>query len=114
MPRSDPEYSVRLVGDQGEEALHQIQPIAVAEDEVKVPARPLRRPHLDLRVLVGALVVDDQVSIQLGRYGRFNAAQESEELLMSVSRLAVRQPFATEYIQRRKQRCRAMARLPSR
>ena len=77
-------------GDQREEALDQVEPRAIGRYEVQVPARTGGQPGLELRVLVGRVVVDDQVDVEVGRHRRFDRAQEAEELLMALPRLALR------------------------
>lgn len=86
----------RLVGNQSKEALNLIQPGAVGRDEMNVPARPLGQPRFDLRMLVGAVVIDDQMNIELRWYRGFDTAQEGEEFLMTVPRLAVGEHFTAE------------------
>lgn len=99
----------RLVGDQREEALNLVQPRAVSRDEVHVPARPCAQPGLDLRMTVCGVVVADAVNVQLSRYGLVDLAQEGQELLVSVARLAGGQHGAVENVQGSKQRSRAVA-----
>ena len=65
----------RLVGDQREEAFDLIQPRAVGRDEVHVPARATRQPHLDLRMAVRGVVVDDAVNVQFAGDGLVDLAQ---------------------------------------
>ena len=61
-----------------------------------VEAGPLRQPGLDLGVLVGAVVVDDQV-------------QKAQELLLPVPGLAFGDHCTGSHIQCGKQGCGAMA-----
>lgn len=89
----------RLVGDQREEALYLVQPGAVGRDEVHVPARPRRQLRLDLRVVVGGVVVGDAVDIQLGGHGLVDLAQEGQELLAPVARLTRGQHRTVEHVQ---------------
>jgi len=98
-----------LVGDQSEEAFNLIEPGAVGRDEMDVPARSAGQPSLDPRVLVSTLVVHDHVDVQVSRDVGFDAAQESQEFLMSVTRLALSEHYAVEYIEGRKQHRGAVA-----
>ena len=77
-----------LVSYQREEALDLVEPRAVGRDEVHVPARPSCQPSLDLRLVVGGVFVGDAVDVQVGRRSLVNLAQERQELLMPVARLA--------------------------
>jgi len=73
-----------LVGDPREESFNLVEPRAVGRDEVHVPAWPSRQPRLDLRMVVGGVVVDDAVDVQLGGHGPVDLAQEGQELLVPV------------------------------
>ncbi len=54
-----------------------------------VEARPLRLPGTNLGVLVGAVVVDDQVDDEILRAGLLDLAEEAQELLVLVARPAL-------------------------
>ena len=99
----------RLVGDQREESFDLVEPGAVGRDEVHVPTRPSCEPRLDLRMAMSGVVVGDAVDVQLGRHGLVDFAQEGQELLVPVARLARRQYRTVEHVQRREQRRCAMA-----
>ena len=58
-----------VLGDQAEEALDLIDPGRRSRREVDVEARVALEPGFDRGVLVGGVVVDDQVQIE--RLGRF-------------------------------------------
>ena len=77
-----------LVGDQGEESLDLVQPRTVGRDEVHVPARSGGQPSLDLRVAMCGVVVADAMNVQLGWHGLVDLAQEGQEFLMPMARLA--------------------------
>ena len=98
-----------LVGDQREEALDLVQPGTVGRNEMHVPTRPARQPSLDLRVTVGSVVVHDAVHVQLSRHSLVDLAQERQELLVPVAWFAAGQHRPVEHVQRRKQRCGAVA-----
>ena len=97
------------LADQGEEALDQIEPRAVGRDGMAVPARPRGEPGLDLGMLVGGVVVEDDVDLAVGRHGLLDRAQEAEELLVPVPRAALRQDGAVEQVEGSEQRGGAMA-----
>ena len=98
-----------LVGDQREEPFDLVQPGTVGRDEVHVPAWPTGQPGLDLRMTMSGVVVHDAVDVQLGRNRLVDLAQEGQELLVAVARLAAGQHGAVQDIQRCKQRRGAMA-----
>ncbi len=66
-------------------------------------AGPLRQPGADLGVLVGAVVVDDQVDIQFFWDGLLDLAQEAQELLVPVARSALGHHLPGGHVQRSKQ-----------
>ena len=68
-----------------------------------VESRPLRRPGLDFGVLVGAVVVDDQVQIELLGHLFVDPSQKAEELLVPVTGLAFGDHRTGGHIQRGKQ-----------
>ena len=76
---------------------------------MQVKARPARQPGLDLGVLVGAVVVTDQVHIQVGRDLRLDVTQEGEKFLVPMALLALGQDAAVGDVQGREQRRGAMA-----
>lgn len=59
-------------------------------------------------MVVGGVVVDDAVDVQLGGHALVDLAQERQELLVPMTRLASSQHRAIEYVQRRKQGGRAV------
>lgn len=98
-----------LVGEQCEEALDLVEPGAVGRDEMEMPVRPARQPGFHARMLVRAVVVHDEMNIHACRDLGLDPAQEGQELLMPVTRLAVGEYVAAEDIEGRKERSRAMA-----
>ncbi len=55
------------VGEFGEEALNEIEPRSRGRREVKVHTRVLGEPRSDGRMLVGGVVVENDVDVELGR-----------------------------------------------
>jgi hypothetical protein len=51
---------------------------------MQMEAGMLGEPHFDVRVVVGAVVIDDQVDLQARRHRRIDGAQEPEELVVTV------------------------------
>ena len=54
-------------GDLGEEALDQVEPGGGGRSEVQMEARMRREPASDLGGLMGGVVVEDQVKVEIGR-----------------------------------------------
>ena len=54
-------------------------------------AGPLRQPESYLGMLVGGVVVDDQMDIEAFRYGLTSALEEPKSFLMTMACLALRQ-----------------------
>lgn len=102
--RAERSAADRLVSNQAEEALDQIEPGAVGRDEMHVPVRPSREPGLHSGVLLGAVVIDDAMNIQVGGDGFVDLAQEGQKLLVSMARLALGQNGAIQDVEGREQR----------
>src|SRR5258708_22137484 len=66
-------------GEFGEEALDGIEPRARGRGEVEDEARMARQPGLDLRMLMGGVVVDDDVDDLTGGELGFDGVLEAEE-----------------------------------
>jgi hypothetical protein len=95
--------------DQPEPTLHLIEPRGVSGSEVNVEAQTASEPSLDASVPVSAVVIDDQMHLQLRRDIRFNVAQEAEKLLMAVARFALGEDLPVGDIQSGKERRGPMA-----
>ena len=79
-------------GEFGEEPLHEIQPRRRSGREVEVHARVFGEPGPNGRVLVGSIVVENDVDVEFGQNGTLHLSQESQEILVPVTRhTAVRQ-----------------------
>ena len=59
-------------------------------------------------MLMGAVVINHQMNIQVVRDTPVNMLEQGEEFLMAVPTLALRQHFPDGYIQSSKQCCRAV------
>lgn len=69
-------------GQGGEEALDRVHPRSRGRGEVEDPARMPGQPGSHLRVLVGAVVVQDHVDQLAGRHRRHDGVEEAQELLV--------------------------------
>ena len=77
------------LGNKGEEPFDLVEPGGVGGREVYVPAWTAGEPSSDLWVLMGCVVVDDEMDVELVRHIGLDVAQESEELLMTMTRFAL-------------------------
>src|SRR4029453_12726165 len=69
-----------LLGEQREPTLYEIDPRRALRREVQMIPGPLREPPLDQWGLVGGVVVDDQMDVQLLGDRRIDRVQELPEL----------------------------------
>ena len=99
----------RLGRDQREPTLDLVEPRTVGRREMQVEPWPAGEPSLDFGVLVRAVVVADQVHVKVFRDVRFDVSQESQEFLVTVLGLALREHRAVRHIKRGEQRRRAVA-----
>ena len=60
-------------------------------------------------MLVGGVIVDDEVDVELSRDIGVDVAQEGEEFLMAMALLALAEDLSAGDVQSSKQRCGAMA-----
>ena len=83
-----------LLGDEPEPAFHLIEPGRVGGSVVDLEAGPLCQPESYLGMLVGGVIVDDEMNIETFRHRLINALEELKELLMTMTCLALRQDSA--------------------
>src|SRR4029453_1860055 len=69
-----------FVGEQGEPAFDEIEPGPTGRGEVEMEARPAGQPAMNHGRFVRAIVVENQVHIQLAGHGGVNSVQEFAEL----------------------------------
>src|SRR5579885_2036923 len=91
-----------LLGDQGEPALHQVEPRGAGGREMELDARMGGQPLLYRRVFVGPVVVADQVQFP-ARVAAGQRLEEGDELLVPMATKAARVDLAAGHLQRRKQ-----------
>jgi len=65
------------LGNQSEPALDLIEPGAVTRRVVDMKAHMTGEPGSDFRMFVCAVVIYDQMQVQVGRYRRIDVAQET-------------------------------------
>jgi hypothetical protein len=93
----------RALRDQAEPALNLVQPGGIGGCVMQVKTRMTCEPCFDFRVFVRAVVIDDQMHVQLLGHFALDVTQESEELLVSMARLTLREHLAIGDIERRKE-----------
>ena len=101
--RNDPTTDSPL-GDEGEPALNLIEPRRIGGNEMELVARMARQPRLHPLMLMGRVVVDYQMDVQLPRNVCINLSKKRQELLVPMVGLAVGQHLAVGDVQGRKQR----------
>src|SRR5438270_205534 len=89
----------RALGDQPEPAFDLVEPGTVGREEVQLKAHSARQPRAHLRVLVGAVVVDDEMHVERAWNLGLEMAQEREELLMAMARLALSEDLAVGHVE---------------
>ena len=78
-----------LVGDLSEPSLHLVDPGAICRREVDMKARPFREPLPDDVGLMRAVVVQDDVNIEICRYTGFDRIQKPAELPRTMSTMSL-------------------------
>src|SRR5665213_3386328 len=73
------------LGEGGEEAFYRVQPGGAGRGKVEGHARVTGEPGDHLRVLVGSVVVEDDMHGLSGRDGLFDGVEEADELLMPMA-----------------------------
>jgi len=69
----------------GEEVLHRIEPGRRGRGEVKGPARVARQPSQHFRMLVGGVVVEDDVDRLVGGKLALESVEKADEFDMAVA-----------------------------
>ncbi len=101
--------ALKLAGREfGEEAFNEIQPRRRGRREVEVHARVLVEPSHNGRMLMGGVVVENDVDVELGRNGTLDFAQKSEKLLVPVAWHAFVEHFTCGDVQGSEQGRRAV------
>src|SRR6476620_7189725 len=96
-------------GDFTKEALHQIEPGGRGRNEMDVKTGGTLEPAGNLGVLVGRIVVANDVKLELGSDLLIDLAQEGQPLLMAMARSGVGKYLAGKVVQGGKEGHRSMA-----
>jgi len=81
----------RLLCDESGPTFDLIEPGGVGRGVVDLEAGPLCQPEAHLGMLVGGVVVDDQMNFKVFRHSVIDALEELKKLLMSVPWFALRE-----------------------
>ncbi len=88
-----------FLGDDVEPDFDLVEPGGISGGEVEMVAGPGREPAPDAGVLVGAVVVDNEVDIEVRGHVGVNVLEKAQELLVAVARLALGQDLAGGNVQ---------------
>ena len=80
-----------LLGDHSEPSFDLIEPGRISWRVVDVESGSRGQPEADLGVLMGGVVIDDQMHVERCRDGLVDALDEAEKLLMTVAWFALGQ-----------------------
>ena len=93
-----------LLRQLAEPALDQVEPRGAGRREVQLKARMGGQPVAHRLVLVGPVVVEDDVQGQIGRERAVEAPQELQEFLMPMTAVALADDLAGQHVQSGEQR----------
>src|SRR6516162_3154129 len=93
----------------GEEAFDGVEPGAGSWGEVEDEAGMAAEPGLDLRMVVGGVVVDDDVDDLARRHLRLDGVEEADELLMAVALHAAPDDLTFKHVESGEECGRAVA-----
>lgn len=97
------------LGKFGEEPFDRVEPGTRGRSEVECKPRVPSKPPPHIRVLVGGVVVEDDVHGLFGRHLRFNCIQKANELLVTMALHATADDLAFEHVESGEQRCGTVA-----
>src|SRR5262245_6209188 len=72
-------------GQDREPALDLVEPRGVGRGVMGMEARPRREPSADLGMLVGGVVVDDEVDVEMARHRTIDALEKGQEFLVAMA-----------------------------
>ena len=89
----------RLLREESEESLHEVQPRGVGGCEVEMEPQMTEQPSMDRRRFVRRQIVEDDVHFEVGGNALVDRAQEFDELLRAVQLRTSRDDFARHHVQ---------------
>ena len=93
-----------LVGEESKPAFYLIEPGGAGRGEVEVIARVAGEPRFPGRGLVGGVIVEHQMDVEIGRHGLLDRGQELAEFDRAVTLVAAADDMAGGDIQSGEQR----------
>src|SRR5437879_11474314 len=87
----------------------QVDPRGAGGGEVDMKARPLRQPAFDRRGFVRAVVIHDQMHVEIRGHVGGDGVEKYAELPSAMAAMTLPDDLAAGYVERRKQRGRSMA-----
>src|SRR5689334_3891238 len=97
-----------LLTQEREPALHEIEPGGARRREVQMKPRMADEPAADRRRLMRAVVVEDQMNVEIGGYAHVDRLEEPQEFLAAMPPMTLADDFAGRHVERCEQRRRAM------
>ena len=99
---------ILLVGEQCEPAFDLIEPGGAGRGEMEVIARAAGEPRFDGRGLVGGVIIEHEMDVEIGRHGLLDLAEELAEFDRTVTLVAAADDLAGSNVQSGEQRGRAV------
>ena len=97
-----------LLGNDAEPAFDLVEPGRIGWGEMNVVAGTPSEPSADFGMFVSSVVIDDEMDVEVVRHTAVDLTQESEELLMTVSRFTAGDDSPGGHIESREQSGRAV------
>ena len=94
------------LGDDREPALDLVQPRGIGGRVVDVVTPPIPEPGSHFRMLVGGVVIDDEMHVEVRRHIRIDMLEEGEELLVTMLSPALGQHLTIGNVESGEQRRR--------
>ena len=85
--------------EQRKPPLHQIQPRAMSRNEVQMEPRVPQEPAMDRGTLVSGVIIQNQMHLQRGGYGRLDMIQERPKFFRAMTAITFPDDFSCLYIQ---------------
>ena len=98
-----------LVGDFAKPPLYHVHPRTRSRDEAQMEPRMSPEPRFHARVLMGRVIVRNEMQVEFGRGLDVDLVEEADELLMPMARHAFADHLAVEHVEGRKQCGRTIA-----
>ena len=98
-----------FVGHLAKPSLDHIEPRTRRRGKMQMEAWVAFQPGSYTRMLMGSVVVDDQMQLQIGGHFGINAFQKANEFLVSVTGHAIADHSSVEHIESSKERSRTVS-----